>query len=119
LPGYLATGSAKAETLVGGTRGYVFDVIGDIWETLRQGDALSFRQRALFRLALADVGQKCTEAVNVLYQAGGGSSVYATSPLDRLLRDALTANQHMLHSPSVYEVAGGMLLGLEPNQPLY
>lgn len=116
---WIQTAIAKAETLVGGTRGYLFDVIGDIWETLQRGDSLSFRQRALFRLALADVGQKCTEAVNLLYQGGGGSSVYATSRLDRLMRDALTVNQHMMHSPSVYEVAGGMLLGLEPSQPFY
>jgi len=110
---------AKAETLVGGTRGFLFDVIGDIWETLQRGDALSFRQRALYRLALADVSQKCTEAVNLMYQAGGGSSVYATSRLDLLMRDALTVNQHMMHSPAVYEVAGGMLLGVEPRQPFY
>lgn len=116
---WIQTAIARAETLVGGTRGFLFDVIGDIWETLQRGDALSFRQRALFRLALADVSQRCTEAVTLLYQAGGGSSVYATSRLDRLMRDALTVNQHMMHSPSVYEVAGGMLIGVEPSQPFY
>lgn len=116
---WIQTDIAKAETLVGGTRGFLFDVIGDIWETLQRGDQLSFRQRAMFRLALADVSQKCTEAVNLLYQAGGGSSVYATSRMDRLMRDALTVNQHIMHSPSVYEVAGGMLLGVEPSQPFF
>lgn len=79
----------------------------------------SLRQRARFRLALSDTGQKCAAAVDLMYQAGGGSSVYAAGPLDRLLRDAHTINQHAVHSPSVFEVAGGMLLGLEPSQPFY
>jgi hypothetical protein len=49
-----------------------------------------------------------------MYQAAGGSSVYATSPLDRLFRDAHTVHQHITNSPKVFEQAGGVLLGLEP-----
>ncbi len=116
---WVRTAVARADALLGGARGYVFDAVGDLWEALERGDPPSLRQRARFRLALADVGQKCTEVVDLMYQTGGGSSVYATSPLDRLLRDAHTMNQHMVHSPSVFEVAGGMLLGLEPSQPMY
>jgi hypothetical protein len=47
-----------------------------------------------------------------MYQAAGGSSVYATSELDRLFRDAHTVHQHITNSPKVYEQAGGALLGL-------
>src|SRR5215212_10984834 len=62
---WVRTAVARAEVLLGGARGYVYDVTGDIWKTLQRGDSLSFRQRALYRLALADVSQKCTEAVNL------------------------------------------------------
>jgi alkylation response protein AidB-like acyl-CoA dehydrogenase len=93
----------------------VFDVLGDLWETLTQGNQPSSRQRARFRLCLATASEQCVEAVDLLYRTGGGSSVYATSPLDRYLRDIHTIHQHTTISPKVYEVTGRMLLGLEPN----
>jgi hypothetical protein len=34
-----------------------------------------------------------------------------------MFRDAHTIHQHITNSPKVYEVAGQMLLGLEPSQP--
>lgn len=108
---------ARAELLVGGARGYVFDALGDFWETLLKGDTPTLRQRARFRLTLAGTSALCVEAVDLMYQAAGGSSVYATNPLDRLFRDAHTVHQHITSSPKVFEVAGQMLLGLEPGLP--
>jgi len=102
---------------VTGARGYVFDAVGDFWEALVRGDTPTLRQRARFRFALAAAADMCVEAVDLLYQAGGGSSVYATSPLDRLLRDAHTINQHITSSPKSFEIAGQMLLGDEPGLP--
>ena len=75
------------------------------------------RQRARFRLALAGASELCVQAVDLMYQAAGGTSVYATHPLDRLFRDAHTVHQHITNSPKVYETAGGLLLGLEPIPP--
>jgi alkylation response protein AidB-like acyl-CoA dehydrogenase len=108
---------ARADTLLGGARGYLFDSLGDLWETLLKGDPPSRQQRARFRLALAATSTMCVEAVDLMYQAAGGSSVYATNPLDRLFRDAHTVHQHITNSPKVYEVAGQMLLGLDPSVP--
>jgi alkylation response protein AidB-like acyl-CoA dehydrogenase len=82
-----------------------------------QGDTPTLRQRARYRLALAGAAQLCVEAVDLMYQAAGGSSVYATNPLDRLFRDAHTINGHITNSPKVFEVAGQMLLGMEPGLP--
>jgi hypothetical protein len=61
----------------------------------------------------------CTEAVDLMYQVAGGSSVYAKSPLDRIFRDIHTINQHATHQPKVFEAAGRMMLGLEPGMPLF
>ena len=83
--------ASPGRALLGGARGFLFDVVGDIWEALERGDPPSLRQRALLPSRAVGCRQKCTEVVNLLYQAGGGSSVYATSPLDRLLRDAHTS----------------------------
>jgi len=47
------------------------------------------------------------------------SRPYAAGPLDRLLRDVHTAQQHMMFSPKVYEATGRLLLGLELGLPGY
>lgn len=86
---------------------------------LVRGDELSSELRARYRLCMAAACRMCVEAVALMYEAGGGSSLYATHPLDRQFRDIHTAQQHMMFSPKVYEAAGRLLLGLEPGLPGY
>ena len=50
--------------------------------------------------------------VDACYELGGGSSIYATSPLQRRFRDVHAATQHMLVSRSTLELTGRLLLGL-------
>jgi indole-3-acetate monooxygenase len=105
---------ARADALVSGARGYVFDTVSDLWATLRAGDTPSPQQRARYGLCLAASCAWCAEAVDLMYQVAGGTALYAPHPLDRALRDILTLRQHAMFSPRVFETAGRMLLGLEP-----
>lgn len=54
------------------------------------------------------------EAVQLVYKAAGGGAAYQKGPLDRCLRDILTANQHVVATARTYEMVGRLLLGLEP-----
>jgi indole-3-acetate monooxygenase len=103
-----------AEALLGSARAYLFDVIGEVWETLVAGRMLSARQQARFIGAYTHVVGTCAEAVQTVFKATGGSAVYQNSPLDRCLRDVLTMNQHLMGSLKTYEMAGRLLTGLEP-----
>ena len=47
------------------------------------------------------------------------AAVYQKGPLDRCLRDVLTMNQHVVATPRTYEMAGRLLLGLEPLRWLF
>ena len=49
------------------------------------------------------------------YRAGGGTSVYAASPLQRCFRDVHVATQHAMVSDDVLETAGAVLLGEDVN----
>jgi hypothetical protein len=51
------------------------------------------------------------EAIQLLYSAAGADAVYARCPLDRCLRDARTAVQHVVLQQNNYEHAGRLLLG--------
>jgi hypothetical protein len=61
----------------------------------------------------------CAEVVQLIYKATGGSAVYEKGPFDRCLRDVLTINQHAMGTPRTYEMAGRLLLGLEPLRWLF
>jgi indole-3-acetate monooxygenase len=61
----------------------------------------------------------CVEVVQLVCKAAGGGAVYQKEPLDRCLRDILTANQHVIATARTYEMAGRLLLGLEPLRWLF
>jgi len=115
---YAQSALAQAEAMVSAARGFVFEAIGDLWNTLLTGDFPSLKQRARGRLAMVHASTACTQAVELLYKASGGSSVYAGHALDRRLRPIQTANQHAVVSLKTWEVAGRVLLGLDPNYGL-
>jgi hypothetical protein len=54
------------------------------------------------------------QAVDTAYTAGGGTAIYARSPLDRYFRDVHTAAAHVAVQPSTLTDAGRLLVGLEP-----
>jgi alkylation response protein AidB-like acyl-CoA dehydrogenase len=115
---YAQTAITRAEGLVGSARAYVFDRIEDIWRTLLAGERISIQQRGLYRIAIAHAHAACLEAVEGLYKAVGGSSVYASGPFDRPLRDLITINQHTMNSPKILETAGKILLGHDVRDPM-
>jgi indole-3-acetate monooxygenase len=115
---YVQCALAQAEAMVSSARGFVFEALGDMWNTLLRGDFPTLMQRARGRLAIVHASTACTQAVEILYKASGGSSVYTGHTLDRRLRDIQTTNQHVVVSLKTWEVTGRVLLGLEPNYGL-
>lgn len=110
---------AQAEALVSSARAFVWDVVGDIWRTILAGNQVSFRQRAIFRLAITHAVSSAVKAVDLMYSAAGGSSVCVASLLERQFRDVHTLAQHASLATTNLEPAGRALLGLEPGVPLF
>ena len=107
----------QAEALVGSARAYCRETLGDLWRTVSAGEAPSPRERATYRLAIAQAMVNCVQAVDLMFSAGGASAIYARSPLDRCLRDIHTAHAHVWAAPDNFEIAGRLLLGLDPGTP--
>lgn len=116
---YVQDAVGRAETLLTSARAYQFDVMGDLWNGLVAGDQPSPKQLALFFTAHAHIVGTCVEVVQLVYKAAGGAAVYEKGPFDRCLRDILTINQHVVATLRTYEVAGRLLLGLEPLRWLF
>ena len=116
---YVQDAVGRAETLLTSARAHVFDVVGDLWASLVDGRQPTDRQLALFTTLYPHAVGVCAEAVQLIYKAAGGSAVYQKGPLDRCLRDILTMNQHVVGTMRTYEMAGRLLLGLEPMRWLF
>jgi indole-3-acetate monooxygenase len=116
---YVQEAVGRAETLLAAARAYFFQVMGDLWATLLDGGQPSDRQIALFTSAYTHIVGVCVDVVQLVYKAAGGSAVYQKGPLDRCLRDVLTMNQHVVGTLRTYEMAGRLLLGLEPLRWLF
>jgi alkylation response protein AidB-like acyl-CoA dehydrogenase len=102
----------EAEALVRAGRAFVFEAVRDSWATLTSGGALSERQSALNRLAAATAVRSAVEAVDIVYAAAGGSSIYARNPLERCFRDVHVVPHHAVVGPAVFANAGRSFLGL-------
>jgi alkylation response protein AidB-like acyl-CoA dehydrogenase len=92
---------AQAEAELRAARTFVLDAAG-----------ADGREPVLARLAACHAVPAAARAVDLMYEAGGGSSVYASSPLQRQFRDVHVATQHAMVSPATLAVLGRLLLGL-------
>jgi indole-3-acetate monooxygenase len=104
----------RAEAHLRSARAFLFDTAREAWDEAEAGAPDSLRMRAMLRLANAQAAVVSAQVVDLMYNAGGGSSVYQNSRLERCFRDVHAATQHRAVSPGNYELAGSVLLGLNP-----
>ena len=93
--------------------------LADLWETLCKGDRPSPRQRAAYRMMMTYSHQAAKQLISTLYDTAATSSIFRSSRLDRDMRDILTACQHRVVHLKMYRPAGRLLLGLDPEEPLF
>jgi len=103
----------EAEGLLRAGRAFLFESLADAWQTAGRGKPLTWQQRGLLRLSATQATTQALQAVDLVYRAGGASSVYASMPLERCLRDIRTAAQHLQVMSTNYEVAGQFFLGAD------
>jgi len=104
---------SRAEALLRSSRAFYYEAIEQAWEGAVARGRIEAEHRRDVRLATSHATRACAEAVDLMYDLGGGTSVYHKSPLQRVFRDVHVATQHMMVSPATLELTGRLLLGLE------
>ena len=104
---------ARAEALVGSARAWVAEAIGQGLGRRAESGEIPVVARAKLGSPRRTRRARAAEAVDLMYEAGGGTAIYARSPLERRFRDIHTAKAHMMISPASLELAGRIRLGLE------
>jgi alkylation response protein AidB-like acyl-CoA dehydrogenase len=109
---------SQAEALVRSARLFLLDSLDQLWTKLLATGVAAMEARALARLAAFHAVSSAVQAVDLMYVAGGASSLYASCPLERAFRDVHAMTQHIGVHPQVMQSTGRVLFGLEADTPL-
>jgi alkylation response protein AidB-like acyl-CoA dehydrogenase len=109
---------AEAETRYGAARAFLYSAADAFWAELEQGTPAV---ESKGRLALANVNcfRMAAEVTRQLFDLIGANAIFEGQPLERLARDALTLNQHMIIARPALASYGAMMLGEPHPSPLY
>jgi alkylation response protein AidB-like acyl-CoA dehydrogenase len=82
-----------------------------VWNSAVAGNPISIDGRSPVMAAIAWAVHTCSAVVDSCYKAGGGSSPYDGSPLQRCMRDIQTLTQHAAVAESWLTTSGAAILG--------
>lgn len=110
---------ATADTELRAARALLFGVVEEVWASAVAGEPLSMDLRARVRAAAVWATARAVAVVDTAYRSGGGTSLYATSPLQRRLRDVHALAQHFLVRPNTLATAGAVFAGQDVQVPVF
>jgi indole-3-acetate monooxygenase len=88
------------------------------WATVCAGHTLPPRVQAELRSVATFATEVALDVTTQAFRYSGGTALYATSVLQRCLRDINAAAQHLMVSDAAYENYGQCLLGLPDADPM-
>ena len=110
---------ATADTELAAARALIYERAEAAWEAATDAAEFTLQDRARIRAAAAWATERAADVVRAAYRAGGGGSIYATSPLQRRLRDIDALTQHFLVRRDTMTTAGAILAGQEIDVPVF
>ena len=103
----------EAEARIRAARAALRSEADRAWGRALAGEPFTPEDRARMRSTASWVTAAAVQVVDTAYGAGGGTSVYASSPLQRRFRDVHALTQHFTLKPDTFTTAGAVLLGQE------
>lgn len=110
---------AEATALIGSARSYLYATADELWAAAQAGSDDTALLRSRVRLAASHAARSSVQAVDLLHSTLGTSSIFVSSPLERVFRDMHTAAAHVMIGPLTYQAAGRVELGMEPEFPFF
>jgi alkylation response protein AidB-like acyl-CoA dehydrogenase len=104
---------AEADAHLRAARALVHADAAEAWAMAIDGAPFDDVVRARFRSSAIWATSAATTVVDTAYRAGGGTSLYRASPLQRRLRDVHALTQHFGVKLDTYTLAGAVLAGAE------
>ena|SRR5688572_30602725 len=106
---------AKAEMTWRAARAFTYETTDRIWDDAQTHRRVSPDTRRAMALSLSHAFRAARDVTQSMYDLAGPTAVFAArTPLDRLLRDAITMSEHLLLSDSFLEMVGAGIVGDPP-----
>jgi alkylation response protein AidB-like acyl-CoA dehydrogenase len=115
-PAQIALGEAQG--LYQAARALLHETVGGVWARGEAGGQFDNTVLAKQRVGLVTAVRLAAQATDLLHDVAGMNAVMADSVLARCWRDAHTMTQHVILTSQRYEIAGRILLGLDPGAPI-
>jgi len=108
-----------ADAQLRAARGLLYADAAAAWGAAVAGAEFTPEHRARMRAAITWAATTAASVVDMAYHAGGGSSIYAGSPLQRRFRDVHAITQHFLVKRDTFTTAGAVLAGAEADLTVF
>jgi alkylation response protein AidB-like acyl-CoA dehydrogenase len=108
----------RAEALLGSAQAYRDAVTREIWDTVTAGRPVSTEQLARCRLAACTAADNAMQATDLMFRAGGTTSIASSHRIARCWRDVHVVGQNLALLPEYYLLGGRYFLGLDPGEKL-
>ena len=90
-----------------------------IWAEVQQSGALTAEQNMTIRLATTWAIQNSREVVDELYVAAGAMAIFQANPFEKRFRDIHAVCQQIQGHAAHFETVGQIMLGMEPDRPMF
>jgi alkylation response protein AidB-like acyl-CoA dehydrogenase len=105
---------ARAEGMLGAARAYTYETMDRVWEALHATGSLSRELRLHIALSRVNAFQMARDVAQLMVDTAGSSAIYTRSPLDRLLRDAITVRTHLAVQDRLMEQISALAVDEDP-----
>ncbi|MFD5825029.1 acyl-CoA dehydrogenase family protein [Lentzea sp. NPDC060358] len=106
---------ALMEARLSAATAFLHEALGAAWDHAVHGEQTPDAVKARLRLACSFAAGEATGVAQKAFAAGGGTSVFESSALQRCLRDVHVAAQHTVVSRRMLETYSMLKLGLGPD----
>jgi alkylation response protein AidB-like acyl-CoA dehydrogenase len=117
--GRVRLGIAEAEMKLGAARAFTHQSLDRLWSEILTRGRPTREARVNMALSRVNAFRAAREVAQLMCDTAGSPSIYSSNPLDRLLRDAQTMNQHIMAQEAMLEHLGGVSLGEANPLPVF
>ncbi len=109
----------QSEARLRSARTYLLSEVADVWAAAQYQEVLTDDQLMRLRMASTWGIQSARQVVADMYTATGALAIFNVQPFERRFRDIHTVTQQFQGQPAHFETVGQVLLGREPDRPMF
>lgn len=104
-----------AEGLFGGAKAFLYETVGEVWESVQRNGEISMDERLRLRLAGTHAIRQSAGIVDIVYNLTGSNAIFESTTIQRKFQDIHVITQQVQGREAHYQTVGAHLLGESPD----